>query len=642
MNATAIHETQVLAAASMLPQHAEITLPFSALFLSADNVRQQPPSAERIKTLAALIKAQGLLNPLLVSPELKDGQPTGRYAVDAGGRRWRALATLLADGHIAADEPIKCALTPADSAVETSLTENVATEPMNPADEFQAFLALSRQGKSAEAIAASFGVTVVHVLRRMKLASVAPELFKLYREQKASLDQLMALASVDDPKRQLSAWKSMPDYNRSASALKRKLLEEEVSESDDRVKLITLARYEVSGGTTRRDLFTDELFLTDAGLVDYIVAEVLTERADQLAAEGYGWVEPLVCYDYEAQQRFREAPKKFRVATDAERVEREALETELAALDERLSALYDEDETDEAEAEKLRGQCDELRKRLNVMQRALIDPNGYDKAALGAIVTQENGKLKVVRGLMTLEQLKAATRTASVAAAGAAGGASGEAPKRAEYSEKIMMDLTSHRTAAIQVAMIERPQVALVMLAARLATSVLVLASSKSPVKLRPELCRSALQRDASGFAGSAAAQALDAARARWIELLPEDSDEWFGFLLQQSSDVVLGLIAFCTAHCVDTVQRRAGPDGYVDEVVAALDLDMSRFWQPTEAAYLSHVTKAQMIAAVTEAKGAEAAQPMLKMKSAEARAHAERELAGTNWLPTPLRRAHT
>ncbi|HEY1244682.1 MAG TPA: hypothetical protein VGF29_07600, partial [Hyphomicrobiaceae bacterium] len=58
----------------------------------------------------------------------------------------------------------------------------------------------------------------------------------------------------------------------------------------------------------------------------------------------------------------------------------------------------------------------------------------------------------------------------------------------------------------------------------------------------------------------------------------------------------------------------------------------------PTVAGYLGRVTKAQILEAVREAKGEQAAQLIEDLKKAEMAREAERLLEGTGWLPEPLR----
>jgi ParB family chromosome partitioning protein len=60
--------------------------------------------------------------------------------------------------------------------------------------------------------------------------------------------------------------------------------------------------------------------------------------------------------------------------------------------------------------------------------------------------------------------------------------------------------------------------------------------------------------------------------------------------------------------------------------------------WQPTVESYFGRVTKGRIVDAVREAKGEEAAQRIAHLKKAEMATAAEELLAGTAWVPEPLR----
>jgi ParB family chromosome partitioning protein len=60
--------------------------------------------------------------------------------------------------------------------------------------------------------------------------------------------------------------------------------------------------------------------------------------------------------------------------------------------------------------------------------------------------------------------------------------------------------------------------------------------------------------------------------------------------------------------------------------------------WSPTVDNYLGRVTKARILKAVREAKGEAQAERIAHLKKGEMAAEAERLLAGTGWLPEPLR----
>ena len=60
--------------------------------------------------------------------------------------------------------------------------------------------------------------------------------------------------------------------------------------------------------------------------------------------------------------------------------------------------------------------------------------------------------------------------------------------------------------------------------------------------------------------------------------------------------------------------------------------------WVPTADNYLGRVTKARILEAVREAKGEQSAQLIDHLKKPDMAREAERLLAGTGWLPEPLR----
>ncbi|HQV57341.1 MAG TPA: helix-turn-helix domain-containing protein [Ilumatobacteraceae bacterium] len=77
-----------------------------------------------------------------------------------------------------------------------------------------------------------------------------------------------------------------------------------------------------------------------------------------------------------------------------------------------------------------------------------------------------------------------------------------------------------------------------------------------------------------------------------------------------------------------------------LDALSAALGLDMADWWEPTAEAYLNHVPKAQIIAALKEAGPELAGGGVEAMKKDALVSAAASRLAGTRWLPEPLRRS--
>ena len=127
------------------------TIALNKLLAWDGNVRRTEPG-KAIDELAASIAAQGLLQSLVVR---KDKH--GKYAVIAGRRRLFALKALAEAGTIKADTDIPChVLDDEADATEISLAENVQREPMHPADEFDAFMALIESGMPPADVAARF------------------------------------------------------------------------------------------------------------------------------------------------------------------------------------------------------------------------------------------------------------------------------------------------------------------------------------------------------------------------------------------------------------------------------------------------------------------------------------------------------
>ena len=192
-----------------------LSIKLSNLVPSHHNVRRH--STSQVEELAALIDAQGLLHNLVVTEHV-DSAGKGRkvrFAVAAGERRRRALLLLQQRGRLPKSHEVLCDLVPSERALEVSVAENSAREAMHPADEFEAFNTLIAEGKGVEDVAARFGVSVLTVQRRLKLAAVSPKLLALYRGDGINLDQLMALALTDDHAAQERAWFESKAWDRS-------------------------------------------------------------------------------------------------------------------------------------------------------------------------------------------------------------------------------------------------------------------------------------------------------------------------------------------------------------------------------------------------------------------------------------------
>ncbi|WP_194840045.1 ParB/RepB/Spo0J family partition protein, partial [Pseudomonas aeruginosa] len=209
---------------------------------SKRNARTTPRLS--IDELAASISRIGLLQNLVVILAA-DGK---HYEVVAGDRRLTALKLLAKKKRIAADFEVPCLLVPDASARTVSLAENLLREQMHPADQFEAFAALVKEGRPVEDIAADFGVTPLVVQRRLKLANVSPRLMADYRAGSVTLEQLMALTITDDYAAQEAAFFDAPEWQRGAAALRARLTEREIDVRHPLVGFVGLEAYTAAGG----------------------------------------------------------------------------------------------------------------------------------------------------------------------------------------------------------------------------------------------------------------------------------------------------------------------------------------------------------------------------------------------------------
>ena len=109
----------------------EIYIPLNKLKKSPKNARKTPHSEAAIEAYAASIAAKGILQNLVVEPEVvADATPTGFYFVTIGEGRRLAQLLRVKRKEIKKTEPIRCIVDTANDPHEISLDENVTRENM--------------------------------------------------------------------------------------------------------------------------------------------------------------------------------------------------------------------------------------------------------------------------------------------------------------------------------------------------------------------------------------------------------------------------------------------------------------------------------------------------------------------------------
>ncbi|MEL7536971.1 MAG: ParB/RepB/Spo0J family partition protein [Pseudomonadota bacterium] len=174
------------------------TLPVEALkrgrYQPRDDMRQ-----DSLAELAESIRAQGLIQPIVVRPlgNVADGEPS--HEIVAGERRWRAaqLAGL-------ADVPVVVRDVDDEAAMAMALVENIQREDLNPLEEAIALKRLIAEfDLTHEEAAKAVGRSRAAVTNLTRLTELPPDVQALLRERKLDMGHARALLGIDDPKLQL-------------------------------------------------------------------------------------------------------------------------------------------------------------------------------------------------------------------------------------------------------------------------------------------------------------------------------------------------------------------------------------------------------------------------------------------------------
>ncbi|MEW6346614.1 MAG: ParB/Srx family N-terminal domain-containing protein [Pseudomonadota bacterium] len=623
-----------------------ITVPYCSLRPSPLNARTQPLSG--IPALATSIRAKGLLQNLVVH-EMKGGRGRQRrYGVCAGQRREAALDLLFEQKHIAADYPVPVRIVSEGEALAISLIENSEREGLDPFDVLRAYRMLAEEGRSVDYIAALFSASPLTVKRRMKLANVSPKLLALLREDAITLDQLAALALADDHETQEHIWFDANDWQRQPNYLRQAITRAEIDAGRSRlVRFVGVASYEAAGGYVRRDLFSDDEnagYIADAELLQRLVAQKLDAAAEEVRAEGWGWIETRVERDFLELNRYGRLRPVLRPYTDDEQQQMDALTAQQDELAEKLEALSEDDENAYEEADRLNDEIERVSVALIALEGVALIWDEQQMVEAGAFVlVGQQGELVIERGLVRRENadaLEAAgAHVTGTPEAEAHDTVSATAPKvKPVHSAKLCQRLTAHRTAAMRAELAAQPAVALAALLHHLVPKALPEhfghTSARDFLALTGTNNHDGLLRAADDLDTSPAWSAIETQRARWIAELPAKRADLLPWLIQQDpGTTLLDLLAFCTGTLLDGIAGEERPHA-INALAGALNLDMTGYWTPTRATYFDHVSKARIAEVVAAAVSPKAAADLDRMKKADAAAAAELRLAKVAWVP--------
>ena len=154
---------------------------------------------ESLQELADSIKAQGVVQPIVVRPisEASAGQPR-RYEIIAGERRWRAAQ--LAGLH---EIPAVVRHVPDSAAIAMALIENIQREDLNPLEEARSLDRLIKEFEMTHAGAAeAVGRSRAAVSNLLRLLELSDEVKNLVEHRAIEMGHARALLSLENKRQQ--------------------------------------------------------------------------------------------------------------------------------------------------------------------------------------------------------------------------------------------------------------------------------------------------------------------------------------------------------------------------------------------------------------------------------------------------------
>ena len=165
---------------------------------------------ESIAQLAQSIREQGVLQPILVTPE--DG---GRYRIVAGERRWRA-------SRAAGLDAVPCLVRDLDviQQMEIALVENLQREDLNPIEAARGIRSLMQQcGYTQEAVANRLSKSRPAVANLLRLLTLPEEVMALVEKGALSAGHARVLAGMEDDAAKLALARETIDRGYSVRQL---------------------------------------------------------------------------------------------------------------------------------------------------------------------------------------------------------------------------------------------------------------------------------------------------------------------------------------------------------------------------------------------------------------------------------------
>ncbi len=520
------------------------------------------------------------------------------YRVIAGGRRVEAIHSLQAEGTLPQDFAVPCQIVTEEYALEMSLAENTIRLAMHPADQFQAFAELIDKGATAAEVAQRFGVEESLVLKRMKLARVAPELLEEYRNDGMTLECLMAYTITDDHRRQRKVHKSLQDWQKEDPKVIRDALTEKMVDASSKLALfVGLDAYTAGGGSSRADLFGDDVYLEKPALLNKLAEKKLDGIRLELEAEGWNWIEFNPERDWDLVNRCSRL-KPMLIDAPTELVD---LKSQLDGELETIERAIDDRESDELldQQQAVQGRLDQVEEKL----LAFVGVDADHKSLAGCFVSiGQDGTPFIEKGLVRPEQRK---QLAKLLTPDDGEADSVKTKAKGGLSGTLQRDLADSRLRIAQVEIARHPLIAQDLLVFQVAVSLLDKRSVDDGADVefkRPRLKTSA------GSEAAVANEAIEAViKTLSLDWLKPDSDATrFELFRSLPETAKLDILACCVAmRLKPKLAPTAGDDITAYDVALSLtEANMVDYWRPTKDNFLGRLSRNQLLTMSREVFG--------------------------------------
>ncbi|WP_431295633.1 hypothetical protein [Rahnella sp. PAMC 25559] len=282
-----------------------------------------------------------------------------------------------------------------------------------------------------------------------------------------------------------------------------------------------------------------------------------------------------------------------------------------------------------------------------------IEQNAEDRAWTdevrangGAVVFLRGNVISVRRGVMLRSDIPEVEKKAGVnhtIASIRTEDSTPEVPQAKQLSAVLAKSLSSERTLAVQAALAEQPQMALVIFVHDCLKSTFDHRSyTLSTLKVTLHAKTGLMLDNAPTSADGLAMQHLTAMHDAWQKLLPQDWHKSWDWLLTWDTQALINVMGYCLARTLDGASERlsdkdgkAGKD--LEPVENLLNFTLRDWWLPTKANFFERISKEQIADSLSQAGLDGASRDVLKMKKGDAAERAEEDISQTRWVPDCL-----